>query len=439
MAAIKYPSTVFMQHSGNRVAIIGGQRIPFVRSFREYSRTTNQEMLVAALESLVKRFNLSGKRLGDVSLGAVMTSSLEWNLAREVVLGCGLDPHTPAFNVQRACGTSLETANLIALKIMAGQIDSGIAGGCDTNSDLPVMLQRRLAWKLIDLNQSKSFRERMSRLLKIRPADLKPAYPGIVEPRTGLSMGQHTERMVKEWEISQAEQDQLAFESHMKASSAYGEGFYNDLVVPFKGVSKDTIVRKDTTLEKLSTLKPVFDKSPGGTLTAGNSTALTDGAAAVLLASEEFAETNSLRVQSYFRDAESAAVDFVQGAGLLMAPTFAVARLLKRNNLSLQDFDYYEIHEAFAGQVLCTLKAWESERYCKEILKLDKPLGSIDKNRMNVKGGSVAMGHPFGATGARILATLSKLLELKGSGRGLISVCTGGGMGVAAIIDGPRA
>ena len=428
-----------MQRSGNRVAIIGGQRIPFVRSFREYSRTTNQEMLAAALEAVVKKFNLAGKRLGDVSLGAVMTSSLEWNLAREVVLGCGLDPHTPAFNVQRACGTSLETANLIALKIMAGQIDSGIAGGCDTNSDLPIMLQRRLAWKLIDINQSKSFRERISRFLKIRPADLKPAYPGIVEPRTGLSMGQHTERMVKEWGISQAEQDQLAFESHMKASMAYDEGFYNDLVVPFKGVSKDTIVRKDTTPEKLSKLKSVFDKSPAGTLTAGNSTALTDGAGAVLLVSEEFAANNSLRIQSYFRDAESAAVDFVHGAGLLMAPTIAVARLLKRNDLSLQDFDYYEIHEAFAGQVVCTLKAWESEKYCREVLKLDKPLGTIDKTRMNVKGGSVAMGHPFGATGARILATLSRLLELKGSGRGLISICTGGGMGVAAIIESPQA
>jgi acetyl-CoA C-acetyltransferase len=427
-----------MQNSGNRVGIVGGLRIPFVRSFREYTRTTNQEMLAATLDALVNRFHLSGKRLGDVSLGAVMTSSLEWNLAREVVLGCGLDPHTPAFNVQRACGTSLETANLLALKIAAGQIESGIAGGCDTNSDLPVMLQRRLAWKLIDINQAKSFGERLSRILKIRPADLKPAYPGIVEPRTKLSMGQHTERMVKEWGITQAEQDQLAFESHVKASRAYEEGFYNDLVVPFKGVSKDGIVRKDTTPEKLSKLKPVFDKSPSGTLTAGNSTALTDGASAVLLCSEAFAASHSLSIQSYFRDAECAAVDFVHGAGLLMAPTLAVARLLRRNNLSLQDFDYYEIHEAFAGQVLCTLKAWESEKYCREVLKVDKPLGSIDRTRMNVKGGSVAIGHPFGATGARILGTLSKLLALKGKGRGLISICTGGGMGIAAIVEGPN-
>lgn len=424
-----------MFNAQKRVAIIGSQRIPFVRSFREYARTTNQEMLIATIEAVARKFHLSGKRLGDVAVGAVMTSSLEWNLAREVVLGTSLDPATPAFNVQRACGTSLETAALIALKIAAGQIESGIAGGCDTNSDLPIMLRRELAWKLIDINQAKSFTSRLTRFLKIRPADLKPAYPGIVEPRTHLSMGQHTEKMVKEWEISRVAQDQLALESHTKASLAYSEGFYDELVLPFKGVARDTIVRRDTTLEKLATLKPVFDRSESGTLTAGNSTALTDGGAAVLLASEEFAAKNSLPVQAYFTDVESAAVDFVHGAGLLMAPTIAVARLLKRNKLGLQDFDYYEIHEAFAGQVLCTLKAWEDHKYCRETLHLDGPLGSIDRGKMNVKGGSVAMGHPFGATGARIVGTLAKLLAAKGHGRGLISVCTGGGMGVAAILE----
>jgi acetyl-CoA C-acetyltransferase len=417
------------------VAIIGSQRIPFTRSFREYARTTNQEMLVATLQALVEKYHLTGKRLGDVALGAVMTSSLEWNLAREVVLGSALDPHTAAFNVQRACGSSLESTNLIALKIAAGQIESGIAGGCDTNSDLPIMLRRELAWKLIDINQAKSIRERILRMTRIRLGDLKPAYPGIVEPRTGLSMGQHTERMVKEWKVSREEQDTLALESHQKAARAYDEGFYNDLVAPFKGVRRDTIVRKDTTLEKLGKLKPVFDKSEAGTLTAGNSTALSDGAAAVLLASEQFAAANSITPIAYFIDAESAAINHVHGAGLLMAPTIAVARLLKRNGLRLQDFDYYEIHEAFAGQVLCTLKAWESEKYCKEVLQLDKTLGGIDRSKMNVKGGSVAIGHPFAATGARIVGTLARLLEMRGKGRGLISVCTGGGMGVAAILE----
>lgn len=418
-----------------RAAIIGGQRIPFVRSFREYAQTTNQEMLVATLQALVRRYNLAGKRLGDVSLGAVMTSSIEWNLAREVILGTALHPHTPAFNVQRACGTSLETVNLIALKIACGQIDSGIAGGSDTNSDLPIMVQRSLAWKLIDINQAKTLSERLKRFLRIRPKDLKPAYPGIVEPRTGLSMGQHTEKMVKEWKITREEQDLLAYESHRKAAEAYREGFYNDLVAPFKGVERDTIVRKDTTLEKLSLLKPVFDKSGAGTMTAGNSTALTDGASAVLLSSEIFAREHSWEVQAYFVDAEAAAVDFVGGAGLLMAPTLAVAKLLQRNRLSLQEFDFYEIHEAFAGQVLCTLKAWESESYCREVLKLDRALGAVDRSKINVKGGSVAIGHPFGATGARTVATLAKLLHMKGKGRGLISICTGGGMGVAAILE----
>ncbi|MBT1697607.1 acetyl-CoA C-acetyltransferase [Fulvivirgaceae bacterium PWU4] len=424
-----------MQNQSRRVAIIGGQRIPFVRSFREYSRTTNQEMLIATLRGLVKKCNLEGRMLGDVSLGAVMTSSIEWNLAREVVQGSGLDAHTPAFNVQRACGTSLETVNLIALKIAVGQIDSGIAGGSDTNSDLPIMVQRALAWKLIDINNAKSFGERLSKILRIRPSDLKPAYPGIVEPRTGLSMGQHTERMVKEWKISRQEQDQLAYESHVKAARAYQEGFYNDLVTPFKNATRDTIVRGDTTLEKLAKLKPVFDKSEAGTMTAGNSTAFTDGASAVLLGSEEFARQNNLPVQAYFKDAEAAAVDYVQGAGLLMAPTIAVARMLRRHNLTLQDFDFYEIHEAFAGQVLSTLKAWESAEYCRKVLGLEKALGAIDRSKMNVKGGSLALGHPFGATGARTVATLAKLLHQKGSGRGLISICTGGGMGVVAILE----
>jgi acetyl-CoA C-acetyltransferase len=424
-----------MLNSKKRVAIIGSQRIPFVRSFKEYSRTSNKEMLTATLEAVVNKFSLQKKLIGDVSLGAVMTSSIEWNLAREVVLGTSLDPHTPAFNVQRACGTSLETANLIALKIAAGQIESGIAGGRDTNSDLPIMLQRSLAWRLIDINNAKSFSERLSNILGIRPKDLKPAYPGIVEPRTHLSMGQHTEKMVKEWKITRAEQDQLALESHQKAAAAYKEGFYNDLVVSYKSAKRDTILREDTTLEKLGKLKPVFDKSSTGTMTAGNSTAFTDGAAAVFMSSEEYARQNNLPIQAYFVDAEAAAVDFVEGAGLLMAPTIAVHRMLKRNNLTLQDFDFYEIHEAFAGQVLSTLKAWEDAAYCKRVLGSDTPLGSIDRQKMNVKGGSLALGHPFGATGARVLGTMAKLLDQRGKGRGLISVCTGGGMGVVAIVE----
>ena len=424
-----------MLNSSKRVAIVGGLRTPFVRSFKEYARTTNQEMLTATLQALVKRYNLTGEKLGDVSLGAVMQSSIEWNISREVVQGSGLDPRTPGFNVQRACGTSLESINLIALKIATGQIDSGIGGGSDTNSDLPIMVQRALAWKLIDLNNAKSVGDRLAKLFSIRFRDLKPALPGIVEPRTGMSMGQHTEKMVKEWKISRAEQDQLAYESHSKAAQAVSEGFYNDLIVPFKSATHDTIVRADTTLEKLAKLKPSFDKSEHGSLTAGNSTAFTDGAAAVFMTSEEYARAKNLDIQSYFVDGQTAAVDYVNGAGLLMAPTAAVAQLLTRNKLTLQDFDFYEIHEAFAGQVLCTLKAWESDAYCRKELGLEKALGSIDRTKMNVKGGSLAVGHPFGATGARVVGTMAKLLRDKGQGRGLISVCTAGGMGVAAILS----
>lgn len=424
-----------MLNFNQRVAIIGGQRIPFVKSFKEYSRTSNQDMLTASLQALVKKYNLQGKRLGDVAFGAVMTSSLDWNLSREVVLGSDLDARTPALNMQRACGTSLETINWIALRIASGQIESGIGGGSDTNSDLPVMIKKALAWKLIDVNNAKSFSERLSKIARIKFSDLKPSFPGIVEPRTGMSMGQHTEKMVKEWKITREAQDELAYISHVNATKAYQEGFYNDLIVPYKSTTKDTIVRPDTTMEKLAKLKPAFDKSDKGTLTAGNSTIFTDGAAAVFLASEKYAKENNHEIQAYITDVQSTAVDYVHGKGLLMAPTLAVAQLLRRNKLTLQDFDFYEIHEAFAGQVLCTLKAWESDDYCKNELGEDKALGSIDRSKMNVKGGSVAVGHPFGATGARIVSGLAKVLQQKGKGRGLISICTAGGMGVAAIIE----
>lgn len=418
-----------------KVAIIGGVRIPFVKSFHQYNRVSNQEMLTATVQATVNKFKLNGKLLGDVSLGAILTFPSDWNLSREVVLGTDLDPHTPAFNVQRACGTSLETVNLIALKIAAGQIESGIAGGSDTNSDLPVMGRRELGWKLIDINNAKSFGDRLSKILRLNFKDLKPIIPGIREPRTGKTMGQHTEMMVKEWKITREAQDELAFRSHVNAAKAYDEGFYDDLLTEFKGTKRDTIVRPDTTLEKLAKIKPAFDKSDQGTLTAGNSTIFTDGAASILLASEDFAARNNLTPRAWFSDCEAAAVDHVHGAGLLMAPTLAVARLLRRNNLSLQDFDFYEIHEAFAGQVLCTLKAWENDEYCRKELGLERALGAIDRSKMNVKGGSVALGHPFGATGSRIAAALAKMLSEKGRGRGLISICTAGGMGVAAILE----
>jgi acetyl-CoA C-acetyltransferase len=424
-----------MMNLRQRVAIVGSQRIPFVRSFKEYSRTSNQEMLTATIQALIKKYSLRGKLLGDIALGAVMANPIQWNLSREVVLGTDLDQRTPAFNVQRACGTSLETVNLIALKIAASQIDSGIGGGADTNSDLPILVKQSLAWKLVDLNNAKGFGSRLSKIFSMRPGDFKPAYPGIVEPRTGLSMGQHTEKMVKEWKVTRLEQDQLAYESHIKAAKAYDDGFYNDLVAEYKGIKRDTYVRGDTTVEKLGKLRNAFDKSPQGTMTAGNSTGFTDGAAAVLLASEDYAKQNNLPIQAYFHDAQAAAVDHVHGAGLLLAPTMAVAQMLKRNNLTLQEFDFYEIHEAFAGQVLCTLKAWESDEYCRKELGLSKALGSIDRSKMNVKGGSLALGHPFGATGARVVGTMAKLLEQKGKGRGLVSICTGGGMGVVAILE----
>jgi acetyl-CoA C-acetyltransferase len=392
-------------------------------------------LLGAVLAGLVKKFNLSGKLLGDLVAGSVMNHPFDWNLAREAVLGSGLSPETPGLTIQRACGTGLEAANIVALKIAANQMHSGIAGGTDTNSNIPLIGRRELTHFLIALNNAKNFKDKLSALTRFRFNMLKPLLPAVVEPRTGLSMGEHTELMVKEWGISRKDQDELALRSHQNAAKAYEDGFYNDLIVPLDGRNVDAITRKDTTLEKLASLKPAFDKSEKGSLTAGNSTPLTDGASLVLLSSPEWAGQNNLDIAAYFVDCEVAAVDFVHGAGLLMAPTIAVSRLLARNKLTLQDFDFYEIHEAFAGQVLCTLKAWESDQYCQSVLQREKAMGSIDISKMNIQGGSLALGHPFAATGGRIVTSAAEILRECGQGRILVSICTAGGMGVAAIIE----
>jgi len=420
------------------VAIMGGTRTPFVRSFSSYSRTPNKELMTATLQEMVKKFNLQNVQLGDVALGAVMKNAEDWNMSRECVLKSGLHPHTPGYDVQRACGTGLETTAHIALKIASGQIESGIGGGTDTNSDIAGVLTHELSWALMDIQKAKTLLEKAKKFAQIKPQNIIPKFPVVQEPQTGLSMGEHCELMVKEWKITREAQDLLAYDSHQKAWAAYERGFFNDLMFEYKGVKRDAILRPDTTLEKLARLKPAFDFSGNGTLTAGNSTALTDGASAVLLGSEDFADHYKLPILAYFVDAEYSAVNFVKGEGLLMAPTYAIAKLLKRNNLTLQDFDFYEIHEAFAGQVLCTLKALESTEYCTKKLGLTEALGSIDRNKLNVNGSSLAVGHPFAATGGRIVATLAKLLHDKGSGRGLISICTAGGMGVAAIIERPE-
>jgi acetyl-CoA C-acetyltransferase len=394
-------------------------------------------MLTAVLRARVERYDLTGEKLGDAAFGAVMKHSRDWNLARESLLSSGLAPETPAFDLQRACGTSLSAAVLIASKISTGLIDSGLAGGADTLSDLPIVYPDAYRHLLLESARGRSIGEKIKPWLGLRPRHFKPVFPGVVEPRTNLSMGQSMELTAKEWRLTRADQDQLALESHQKAARAYEEGYYDDLVVEFNGVTRDNNVRADSSLEQLARLKPVFDRSETGTMTAGNSTPLTDGASAVLLASEEWAQARSLPIRAYLTYAKVAAVDFVNGEGLLMAPAYAVSALLADANLSLQDFDFYEIHEAFAAQTLATLKAWESETFCKERLGRTVSLGSIDRDKLNVKGGSVALGHPFAATGTRIVGSLAKLLHEKGSGRGLISVCTAGGMGVTAILEAP--
>ena len=423
--------------STRRVAIIGGVRTPFARSQTAYAGTDNQELLTASLRALVERFDLQGQRLGDVIGGAVIKHSKDYNLTRESVLSTGLDPQTPGLDLQRACGTSLEAAILVGNKIALGQIDCGIAAGVDNLSDPPVVYPRSFQQRLLRSARGRSFGERTKPWLGLRMRDLKPVLPGVVEPRTGLSMGQSCELMVKTWNISREEQDRLAYESHVKAAAAWSEGFYDDLVVPYRDLTSDNNVRADTSVEKLAKLKPVFDLSGSGTLTAGNSTPLTDGSAALLLASEQWAAEHKLPVLAYLTAGKTWAVDFASGKeGLLMAPAYAVASILKDTGLKLQDFDYYEIHEAFAAVPLCLFKAWQSADYCRERLGLSEPLGAIDQSRLNLKGGSVAIGHPFAATGARILAVLTKLLALDPQAkRGIASACTAGGMGVTAILE----
>jgi acetyl-CoA C-acetyltransferase len=427
-----------MASMGNikRVAILGGNRIPFARSNGPYATASNQDMLTATLDGLVSRFGLQGERLGEVVAGAVLKHSRDFNLVRESVLGSRLAADTPAYDLQQACGTGLQAVIAVANKIALGQIESGIAGGVDTTSDAPLGVNEGLRAVLLELNRTRSTAGKLKLLTKLRPSHLVPDMPRNGEPRTGLSMGEHAAITAKQWGVAREDQDALAAASHHNLAAAYDRGFFDDLVTPYLGLTKDQNLRPDSSAEKLAKLKPVFGRGEGATMTAGNSTPLTDGASAVLLASEEWAAAHNLPVQAYLTFTETAAVDYVHGAeGLLMAPAYAVPRMLARAGLTLQDFDFYEIHEAFASQVLATLAAWEDPDFCKAKLGLEAPLGSIDRAKLNVNGSSLAAGHPFAATGGRIVATLAKLLSEQGSGRGLISICAAGGQGVTAIVE----
>lgn len=418
-----------------KVAILGGIRIPFCRAHTNYKKLSNQDMMTATLKVLVNNFSIHNEQLGEVTLGAVIKHSSDFNLARECVIGSGLSLNTPGVDMQRACGTSLEATIHIANKIALGQIKSGIAGGTDSISDTPIVFSDNYREILLSSFQGKSMVDKIKPWLSFRLKYLKPKLPDVVEPRTGLSMGESCEIMVKTYNVTREAQDALAFESHNKTAKAYDEGFYKDLITPYKNIMEDNNIRRNTSITKLGSLRPVFDKKNTGTMTAGNSTPLTDGAASILLSSEEWAREKNIPIKAYLTHCKVAAVDFINKEGLLMAPVYAVSEMLNEAGLKLQDFDFYEIHEAFAAQTIATLNAWESEDFCKKKLGRNKAMGAIDMSKVNTKGGSIAIGHPFAATGARIVATMAKLLETKGSGRGLISICTAGGMGISAIME----
>jgi acetyl-CoA C-acetyltransferase len=419
-----------------KVAVVAGNRIPFARQDKTYRHASNSDMLTAALNGLVDRAGLGGQEVGEVVAGAVLKHARDWNMVREVVLGSKLAATTPAYDIQQACGTGLEAAILVGNKIALGQIDVGIAGGVDTASDAPVAVNDHLRNVLLDLNRAKTYPDRLKVLARVRPKDVVPEIPRNAEPRTGKSMGDHAALTALEWGITREAQDELALKSHLNLAASYDRGFQNDLITPYLGLEKDQNLRPDTSLEKLAKLKTVYGKGETATMTAGNSTPLTDGASTVLLSTDEWAAEHGLRPLAYLTHSQTAAVDYVKGAeGLLMAPAYAVPRMLQRAGLTLQDFDYYEIHEAFASQVLSTLKAWEDPIFCKERLGLDAPLGEIDRDKLNVNGSSLAAGHPFAATGGRIVAALAKQLDENGGGRGLISICAAGGQGVVAILE----
>ena len=419
-----------------KVAIVGSARIPFARGHTAYSDEGNLSMLAAALGGVADKFSLRGERIDEVMAGAVIGHSRDFNLAREASLDAGFSPRTPGTNIQIACGTSLQAALILAAKIATGEIESGIAGGSDTVSDAPIVVGDKLQHRLIALSRAKSTGDKLGAFKGFNLGELTPVAPSTQEPRTGLSMGQHCELMAREWQIPREAQDALALRSHQNAARAYDEGFHDDLVVPFAGVLRDNNVRADSTLEKMATLPPAFDRKSGkGTLTAANSTPLTDGAAAVLLASEDWARARGLPVLAYLTLGQVAANDFAHGDGLLMAPTIAVSEMLRRGNVTFADIDLFELHEAFAAQVLCTLKAWADPAYNRDVLGRETPLGEIEPEKINIKGSSLAYGHPFAATGARILGITAKLLNTTDSRRALISVCTAGGMGVAALVE----
>ena len=419
-----------------RVAVVGSARIPFTRGHTGYAEEGNLSMLAAALGGIADKFNLRGEKVDEVMAGAVISHSRDFNLAREATLDAGYSPRTPGTNIQIACGTSLQAALMLGAKIATGEIDSGIAGGTDNVSDAPVVFGDKMQHRLIELSRAKTTGEKLRAFKGFNLGEVRPVAPSTQEPRTGLSMGQHCELMAREWGISREEQDKFALASHQNAAKAYDEGFHDDLIVPFAGVLKDNNVRPDTSLEKMATMKPAFDRSSGkGTLTAANSTPLTDGAAAVLLASEDWAKARGLPILAYLTIGQVAANDFAHGEGLLMAPTIAVSEMLRRSNLTFADIDLFEIHEAFAAQVLCTLKAWKEPGYNKDVLGRETPMGEIDMAKINVKGSSLAYGHPFAATGARILGMTAKMLHTEDKERALISVCTAGGMGVAALVE----
>jgi acetyl-CoA acetyltransferase family protein len=414
------------EYTKTRVAVIGGTRTPFAKAGTAFKRHSALDLAVHAVNGLMEKQELDPQAVDELVFGILLVDPRIPHLAREVVLASRLPAKVRALTITDNCITSLSGAALIADSILAGRAEVGIAGGVESLSNMPLLFNRRASRIFLDGASAKSLSQKMKLYLKLRPRDLTPKLPGIREPSTGLSMGEHCELMVKEWQIPRREQDQIAYRSHMNAHAATQDGRLRAEIHPLDGVDHDLLVRPATSIERLAKLAPVFDLSPAGTITAGNSSPLTDGATSVLLMSEARARREGRQPLAFIKAFEIASID--PEDGLLMGPGLAVPRVLRKAGLRLSDIDIVEMHEAFGGQIACNLRAWQQGWK-------EPAIGTVDLDKLNPLGSSIAVGHPFGATGARIITTLANEMKRRDARYGLISICGAGATAGAMILE----
>ncbi|MEM9188659.1 MAG: acetyl-CoA C-acyltransferase FadI [Myxococcota bacterium] len=425
--------------NGKRVAVVAGLRTPFAKQGTAYKDVSALDLGKLAVTELLQRTGVEPSEIGQVVYGQVVPSLSGPNIAREIVLGTGMPQDIEAYSVSRACATSYQSTVNVAESILAGSVDCGIAGGSDSASDVPIAVSKKLADALVTASKARTLPDRLRAFKNLKPKDLIPVPPALKEMSTGLTMGESAEKMAKENGISRADQDAYAHRSHTRTAKAWNDGRFADEVmtvyVPpkYKGsIGEDNLVRKDSTLEGYEKLRPVFDRKHGS-VTAGNSSPLTDGASALLLMREDKAKALGFDVLGFIRSYSFAALD--PRGQLLMGPSYATPIALDRAGIELSDIDLVDMHEAFAAQILSNTQAFESDAFAREKLGRKKRIGEIDWDKFNVNGGSIAIGHPFAATGARQITQTLHELKRRGGGLGLVTACAAGGLGAAMVLE----